>query len=101
MDNKTQERIKADAERFTKDEGYQKVYIVAATAEHDRAQVLVDALGKLAVSRQEIFDVRKSTNKNNVKLNAWNDLAFKLRDAKNVLQQWKSGKEKEVEDGMP
>lgn len=49
MDNKTQERIKADAKKK-----YPRVtavaianrngYIAGATAEHDRAQVLVDAL---------------------------------------------------------
>ena len=72
-----EERIKADAERFTKDEGYQKVYIAGATAENDRAQVLVDAL-ELIEANSEIPGIK----------------SFATR----ALEQWKSGEGKEVGD---
>ena len=76
MTNK--ERIKADAERFTKDEGYQKVYIAGATAENDRAQVLVDALEALKEGAEN----------------------HTIRFIDKALSQWKSGKGKEVGDGI-
>lgn len=40
----TTERIKVDAERYTKDEGYQKAYIAGATAVHERAQKMTEIL---------------------------------------------------------
>lgn len=73
-----QERIKADAERFTKDEGYQKVYIAGATVVNDRAQVLVDALEEI-LKQHDYYSV--------------------IELAAKALEQWKSGKGKEVGDG--
>lgn len=118
-----QERIKADAERFTKDEGYQKVYIAGATAEHEkieaaidsaihkernalqakvtqmdmdwlkRAQVLVDALE--AIEKWCIESGLKSVAIDDPKGMA---IYHSLHLAKNALKQWKSGKGKEVGD---
>lgn len=48
--DKSTERIKADAQRYTKDEGYQKAYIAGATAENNRAQPAIDTLEQIANS---------------------------------------------------
>ena len=81
-----QERIKADAERYIKggtpvrSKYYMhKGYIAGATAEHDRAQVLVDALEFV---------------KNNGLCSETTEMI------NNALEQWKSGKGKEVGDGI-
>lgn len=89
-----QERIKADAEVATNDHavtlrakemeyaamimrlfGYKEGYIAGATAEHDRAQVLVDALSDIASGK-----------------------VLPQFIASMALEQWKSGKGKEVTD---
>lgn len=46
MDNKTQERIKADAEELSQEKGtaYAYGYIAGATAEHDKTQSAIDIL---------------------------------------------------------
>lgn len=83
MDNKTQERIKADAERiyrgkpdsrFPSNFKYIDGYIAGATAEHDRAQVLVDALEALKEGAEN----------------------HTIHFIDKILKQWKSGKGKEV-----
>lgn len=86
-----QERIKADAQRYTKDEGYQKAYIAGATAEHERAQLIVDALQELVDlkhMKDEGVNVREYLER---KPAAWAKAII-------VLQQWK-GAGKEVGDG--
>lgn len=55
--DKTMERIKADAERYTKDEGYQKVYIAGATAENTRFDPLLKMLEQIAESNCDYEDV--------------------------------------------
>lgn len=85
------ERIKSDAERSIKEqgevlplnetyvEGYEEGYIAGATAVHERAQVLVDALELIERSLSDINDI------------VTNDIVSIVKTA---LQQWKG---KEVE----
>ena len=59
-----EERIKADAERFTKDEGYQKVYIAGATAyASDRHQL-----------QQENTELRRQNDKLKQQATGWRPL---------------------------
>lgn len=59
-----EERIKADAERFTKDEGYQKVYIAGATAyASDRHQL-----------QQENTELRRQNDKLKQQAESWRPL---------------------------
>lgn len=79
-----EERIKADAEAYaetnpnslTKSISYQS-YIAGATAENERAQVLVDAL-ELIEANSELPGIKSF--------------------ATTALEQWKSGKGREVGD---
>lgn len=78
----TQERIKADAEAYAEKENSAYVndyngYIAGATAEHDRAQVVVDALEA----------VKRTLN--------WVENSDELDIIRKALEQWKSGKGKE------
>lgn len=81
MDNKTQERMKADAKKAHPNSWqYQERigYIAGATAENDRAKVLVDALEALKEGAEN----------------------HTIRFIDKALEQWKSGKGKEVGDEM-
>lgn len=99
MDSKTQERIKADAEGYANGIGdvYRKYaarygYIAGATAENDRAQVLVDALEAIdheLEHRQGGTFIGMSPRQQQIIYN----LAY------NALEQWKSGKGKGKEVG--
>lgn len=75
-----QERIKADAELFTKDEGYQKAYFAGAMAEAESIQPVVLAAEKVA----KLF-----AHKGEHQTCAICQLA-------RALQQWKEGKEEPV-----
>lgn len=89
-----QERIKADAETEFKSAkiewseayalGRHDGYIAGATAEYERAQVLVDAL-------QALIDFQGPTMVN------WQV----IKNAKKALQQWNEGKEVEKCAGLP
>lgn len=84
-----QERIKADAEAYVaKTRGQQgrvETYIAGATAVHDRAQVLVDALDQfISYHETGLLPARHVYEK-----------------AVAAREQWKSGKGKEVENPCP
>ena len=89
-----EERIKADAEEYIK--GGTPVrskyymhngYIAGATAEHDRAKVLVDRLG---IALENIYNIHS---------HLWSE--FDRKEIISILEQWKSGKGKEVGDELP
>lgn len=81
-----QERIKADAEIYTKDEGYQKVYIAGATAERERAQVLVDALEAVKRLKELWLYTGKVSPEHEGEAQALSAMALQIETA---LQQWK------------
>lgn len=84
--DKTQERIKADAEAYVQrtrgQQGRVETYIAGATAENSRAKVLVDAL-------EEII---KMSNAGKTLSHIDSHVAAKARKA---IEQWKG---KEVKD---
>lgn len=84
-----QERIKADAEKAIKIKNWGEslqieMYIAGATAEHDRAKVLVDALEQAKI----VISLYKDL------YNAAQERAC-LQQINEALEQWKSGKGKE------
>lgn len=82
MDNKTQERIKADAEAYVQrtrgQQGRVETYIAGATAENSRAQVLVDALKA----------IKRTLN--------WIENADELDLIRKAIEQWKGEEEQET-----
>lgn len=99
-----QERIKADAERYTKDEWYQRVYIAGATAEHAQnesvrlqleaqdanVEILLSQKKELIEKAQVLVDALEA-----LKEGAENHT---IHFIDKILKQWKSGKGKEVGD---
>lgn len=85
MDKTTQERIKADAQRYTKDEGYQKVYIAGATAENYFATPLYDAL-------LELFALKELKDKHGKTPEYLKRQPVAWQKVKEALNKWK-GKE--------
>ncbi len=82
-----EERIKADAKKaYPISWQYQERigYIAGAAAEHDRAQQITDRLG---IALENIYNIHS---------HLWSE--FDRKEITSILEQWKSGKGKEVGD---
>lgn len=94
MDNKTQERIKADAEAYVQrtrgQQGRVETYIAGATAEHDFATPLHDAL-------LELFTLKELKDKHGKTPEYLKRQPIAWQKAKEALNKWKG---KEVVDGI-